>query len=48
MPITRWIQRRIMWITGIGDAVFADVTEDTGLDDTDNDGHLFDEYLHGE
>jgi hypothetical protein len=37
-----------MWITGLGDVVFADATEDTGLDGIDNAGHLLDEYLHGE
>jgi hypothetical protein len=48
MPIARWIQRRIMWITGLGDAVFADVIEDTGIDDTNDAGHLLNEYFHGE
>jgi hypothetical protein len=48
MPIAHWIQWIVMWITGLGDAVFVDVAEDTGPDNTDDAGHLLDEYLHGE
>jgi hypothetical protein len=51
MPIARWIQRIIMWITYLGDAVFEDMSlqdrHATHHDTADTD-EVLQQYMHGE
>jgi hypothetical protein len=51
MPIARWIQSRIMWITGLGDAVFEDMSlqdRHAAHDDTADIDEVLQQYLYGE
>jgi hypothetical protein len=51
MPIARWIQRRIMWIAVLGDAVFEDMSfqeRHATHDDTPDIDEVLQQYLHGE
>jgi hypothetical protein len=51
MPIARCIQRRIIWITGLGDAVFGYMSlqeRHATHDDTPGIKEVLQQYLHGE